>query len=83
MLNKIPKTIQTWIDKNAEMVDEYHLEDDGYSENHNRPYSIWCYFKPEWINPWTGTGCIHASTVADFLNEAPCIRLRTELGLGI
>ena len=83
MLNKIPKTIQVWLDKNSEMIDDYHLEDDGYSENHNRPYSIWCCFKPEWINSLTDTGCIHASTVSDFMNETSCIRLRTEFEFGI
>jgi len=77
MLNQIPKGIKDWIEKNKDKVESYHLEYDGYSENDSRPYSIWCYLKPEWINGDAETSFIHAATVEAFLCDARSIRKRT------
>lgn len=67
----IPKTIQKWIDKNPEIVDEYWMEDSDPDEYGD--WSIWLYFKYGYINTCSETHCIHESTVKDFFAHVKCI----------
>jgi len=60
----IPKTIQKWIDKNKDIICDYHMEDDGFMVNHN--YSIWVYFKAGTIFD-NDVHMIHEATVKDFI----------------
>jgi hypothetical protein len=82
---RVPKTIQRWIDSHKHLIDEYHMECDGYDENYYSPFSIWLYLKPGLINYMTETHCIHASKVVDFMQDVryiepcDCDRCKQEL----
>jgi hypothetical protein len=80
MKNAIPQTIQKWIEKNAEKVESYHLEKDGYSENEHSPYAIWMYLKNDWFNPLSESDAIHAATVEKFMEAAKGLKLGVDEG---
>jgi len=71
---KIPKTVQAWLDSNKSIIDSYHTEDDGYGEDHQGDFSIWCYLKKGYINTLKQTHIIHAATAKQFLEEAKYIK---------
>ena len=76
--HNIPKTVQRWLDNNAEKISEYWTEQDCYGESHQGPISIWCYFKRPYMNVMAETSCIHAATAKDFLEEAEWVRHNEE-----
>jgi len=72
----MPKTITKWCDSHPEIVESYHLEEDGMGESEGQPIGIWVYFKYGYINVGTETHMIHESTVKAFLEQVeniePC-----------
>jgi hypothetical protein len=66
----IPKTIQRWLDANADKVAEYFTEEDCYGESRQGPISVWCYLKRPYMNGLTETSSIHAASAKDFLEDA-------------
>jgi hypothetical protein len=67
--HKISKAIKAWIDKNANIIEEYWTEEDGYGET---PYSIWVALKKGWIAG--EVHCIHESNTKDFLESVKDIK---------
>jgi len=63
------KTVEAWLTKNKHIVDEYHIECDGYNPEYG-DYSYWVYFKKGWINSMTETHCIHGATARDIIAES-------------
>ena len=74
----IPKKMQKWLDDNADKIESYHLEDDGFSGDDKNPYSIWVSLKDEWICSWMECGQIHECTQEAFMEYAGSVMLRSE-----
>jgi hypothetical protein len=72
--NAIPKTIKKWLDKNAHIVHEFHMEEDEWGEEHEGPWSIWVYFKLGWRNELHYEHQIHEPTVKDFMDATLFIK---------
>jgi len=70
--NTIGKTIQAWLDKHADIIDSYHMEEDEFG-GYRSPWSIWVYFKPGHIGSSTETHMIHETNVRDFLYAAAMV----------
>lgn len=60
--NKITKTMQATLDKNAHMIEGFHMEDDWFGATE---WSIWVELKEGYTID--GTGTIHEATVADVI----------------
>jgi hypothetical protein len=60
------KTVQRLIEKHADKIDEYWIEEDGFGDaDELGGFSYWIYFKKGWINYMTETHCIHECTAKD------------------
>jgi len=70
---QVPKTIQKWIDLNYDLIEDFHMECDGYGGPNQGDYSIWMYLVDGLWNTMTETSMIHAATVRDFMEETRCI----------
>ena len=63
--NKIPKTLRAELQRHADKIDEYWMEEDEF-EPELGDWSIWVYLKPEFENGYDpGLGCIHEATAKD------------------
>ena len=72
--SKVPVTIQRWIDKNQDLIDEYWIEQDEFGERHEGPFSIWRFLTHGWINELDGTHLIHEPCVGGFMDRVPLIK---------
>ncbi len=74
--SKIPKTVAKWIERNAEIVDDFFVEFDQYQgDGKQGDYSIWLALKAGFKNGATDTHQIHAATAKEFLNETKYIEI--------
>lgn len=69
--NKIPKTLQAALDKNAHMIESYHMEDDWFG---NTEWSIWIELKEGYT--FDGTGTVHENTVADAIASLKLVSVK-------
>ena len=60
--NNIPKGLKKALERHAEVVDSYHMEQDGFGEGNEGPWSIWIYLKNGYIIPHKECGTSHAAT---------------------
>mgnify|MGYP003628735851 CR=1 FL=1 len=72
----LPPTIAKWAAKNQNRIDEIEMEFDESGEEHEGPWSAWCYLEPGYMCEIMGTHIIHESTVRMFMDATkhiiPC-----------
>ena len=60
--NKIPKGLQKALERNADKIENYHMEQDGFGDVHEGPWSIWIYLRPGYRSTLMDCGTIHEPT---------------------
>jgi hypothetical protein len=75
--NAIPKTIQRWINANADKVEVTNMEFDEWGGPDGcGDWSIWCWLNDGWKIKGFNTHLIHEATAKDFIeqtkNIVPC-----------
>jgi hypothetical protein len=71
--NKIPKLLQAALDKNAHMIEGYHMEDDWFGDSE---WSIWIELKEGYS--FDGTGTVHENTVAEAISALKAVVVKEE-----
>jgi len=71
--NKMPKTVQRWIDKHQNIIEEVEVDDENF-EPETGIYSIWVHLNKGWINSLTDCHSIHEPTAKSFLESASFIK---------
>lgn len=75
MNSTIPASVQYWIDTHADLIESWHLEDDGYSDNPTSPLAIWLYLAEGYVCDATECHTVHAATAKDFFDDVSTIHL--------
>jgi|TARA_R110000751_G_scaffold88998_2_gene175745 hypothetical protein len=70
----IPKTIQKWLDANADKIDEVDVERDEWAGPDGLgDWSIWCWLKLGWKIEGYGGHLIHEASAKDFIEQTKLI----------
>ena len=69
------KTVERWIAKHPELVDEHWIEADGYGEADGQGgFSYWIYLNKGYINEACEVHCIHECTAQAVMEMTECIK---------